>query len=213
MMDKAMRRIEADNALLECGAAIKAFGGAAECGDSYVVAAFPQGMLVAAVDGLGHGPEASLAAQLATAALLRHAGAPMPDLIARCHEALKGTRGAALSVACFRADAGAGAMEWIGIGNVDGVLLQAGPDGRETKASLIQRGGVVGYRLPPLRVSQLAVFPEDMLVFATDGIASDFYLDARRSEPPQVLAERLLACHGKESDDALVLVARYRGLP
>jgi phosphoserine phosphatase RsbX len=48
-------------------------------------------------------------------------------------------------------------------------------------------------------------------VLATDGIRSRFAdaIDAR--EPPRRIAARVLAEHARDSDDALVLVARYTG--
>ncbi|TDR73888.1 SpoIIE family protein phosphatase [Paludibacterium purpuratum] len=195
--------------VLDCGVAFSALDGAADCGDHYLLAPFTQGMLIAAVDGLGHGPEASLAAQIAVATLARHAGSPLAAQIAYCHEALRKTRGVAMSAANL--DTQAGLLEWIGVGNVDGVVLRAR---KETgSASLLPRGGVVGYRLPPLRVCRLEVFPGDVLIFTTDGVASSFQQDLSRDEAAQTLADRILARHGKQTDDALVLVTRYRGAP
>jgi phosphoserine phosphatase RsbX len=51
----------------------------------------------------------------------------------------------------------------------------------------------------------------DTLVFATDGISGDFLADVSAREEPQRLADQILARHGKGTDDALVLVARYLG--
>jgi phosphoserine phosphatase RsbX len=50
-----------------------------------------------------------------------------------------------------------------------------------------------------------------MVVLATDGIGTDFADRLTAGEPSQELADRILAQYGKESDDALVLVARYLG--
>ncbi|MEN8132970.1 MAG: hypothetical protein ABFS45_22890, partial [Pseudomonadota bacterium] len=86
--------------------------------------------------------------------------------------------------------------------------------GRET---LLLRGGVVGYQLPPLRASQLSITPGDTLVFATDGIRNGFTQGLSSSgpiflqDPLQQIADRTLTLFGKATDDALVLVARYRG--
>jgi len=55
--------------------------------------------------------------------------------------------------------------------------------------------------------------PGDTLIFATDGIRSDFLnelLSPRDS--PRTLADRVLAGWGRQTDDSLVLVARYLGL-
>ena len=49
----------------------------------------------------------------------------------------------------------------------------------------------------------------DTLIFVTDGIRSGFAKGLSTSDPPQLMADRILAEHSKGSDDALVLVARY----
>jgi hypothetical protein len=50
----------------------------------------------------------------------------------------------------------------------------------------------------------------DTLIFVTDGIRSGFARGLSTGDPPQLMANRILAEYGKGSDDALVLVARYR---
>jgi len=71
------------------------------------------------------------------------------------------------------------------------------------------RGGVVGVRLPSLQAAVLPATAGDTLIFATDGISVDFTRRLARNYPPQTAAESILAQHGKATDDALVLVARY----
>jgi hypothetical protein len=70
---------------------------------------------------------------------------------------------------------------------------------------------VVGYQLPPLVEAVVAVGPGDILLFATDGVRTDFIAAARAGEAPQRQAERLLQAYGRESDDALVLAAQILG--
>jgi phosphoserine phosphatase RsbX len=48
-------------------------------------------------------------------------------------------------------------------------------------------------------------------VLATDGLRAGFGEDVAPSHDPQQTATLLLERHGKKSDDALVLVARYLG--
>src|SRR2546427_6905214 len=60
-------------ALIEWGVASLALPGEAESGDRHLVKPVGTGVLVAVVDGLGHGAEAAAAAQAAVAALERHA--------------------------------------------------------------------------------------------------------------------------------------------
>ena len=196
-------------ALIEWGVATLTLPGERESGDLHLVKPVRAGVLVSVVDGLGHGAEAAAAARAAVAALSRHAQESVLPLLQRCHQALAGTRGAVVSVALFdRAD---GSMTWLGVGNVEGVLLYADAGGRRGRERLVTRGGIVGSELPPLRAEVLAVAPGDTLVLATDGIQSGFADDLAVDAPPQQLADQILARSGKSTDDALVLVARYVG--
>jgi hypothetical protein len=195
--------------LLDWGVASQPLAGQAVCGDQHLVQAFPGGVLVAAVDGLGHGEEAARVAQLAIATLQAHADETVLSLLERCHGALRQTRGATVTMASFNGvDA---TMTWIGVGSVDAVLLRAGPTAVPAREDVLLYAGVVGSLLPAAQGFVLPVARGDTLVMATDGIRSGFTDGARLTEAPQAMAERLLAQHVKGTDDALVLVARYRG--
>jgi serine phosphatase RsbU (regulator of sigma subunit) len=201
----------ASQPVLELGVSARAFAGNPVSGDQYLVARFPEGLLVAVVDGLGHGPEAYSAAKAATTSLAQCAGQPLPDMLGSCHEALKKTRGAALSLGLFHTDRAA--LSWLGVGNVEAWLIRAdgGLATGTAVESLLLRAGVVGYRLPPLRMSTLPLFAGDTLILATDGIKG---LQPRTLAPqaePQELAQSILSQHGKNNDDALVVVVRYQG--
>ncbi|HEY1086237.1 MAG TPA: SpoIIE family protein phosphatase, partial [Archangium sp.] len=174
---------------------------------------FPGGALLAVVDGLGHGPSAELAARTAVDALRAAPRRSVEELVHACHEGLKRTRGAVMSLASF--DVARSTMTWVGVGNVEGVLLRR--DGIEVQRErLFVRGGIVGQALPTLRPGTVAVSRDDVIVFATDGLDSSF-IDARlaqevlRGEEVELMARRLLEQHARERDDALVLVGRYRG--
>jgi phosphoserine phosphatase RsbX len=175
----------------------------------HVVEPFAAGMLLGALDGLGHGDEAAFAARAAVDLLRPHAGDGVISLVRRCHQGLLDTRGVAMSLASF--DAREGSLAWLGVGNVEGVLVRADPDADRPRESLVLRGGVVGYRLPALRAEVLSVAPGDVLVFATDGVDKAFASEATAAEEPQLLADRILGRWGKATDDALVLVARFEG--
>jgi phosphoserine phosphatase RsbX len=183
--------------------------GGGESGDLHAVVPFPGGALVAVIDGLGHGPEAAVASRAAVPVFEARPSDPVTTLLQAAHEALRKTRGAVMSLASF--DARAGTMEWVGIGNVDGVLLRARPTAAERNEGLTQRGGVVGYQMPSLRASTIRVTPGDTLILATDGISSSFSGQVQLPAEPRDLASGILERHGKATDDALVLVVRYVG--
>ena len=116
-----------------------------------------------------------------------------------------------MSVAFFgRADR---SMTWLGVGNVEGLLLPGEGAGRGGRArgSLVTRGGIVGSELPRLQPHTLPVKEGDLLIFATDGIRDGFADGSPSDATPQQLADQILARYGKGTDDALVLVARYHG--
>jgi serine phosphatase RsbU (regulator of sigma subunit) len=192
---------------IEWGVASRALPGQPTSGDLNVVKSFSDGLLVAALDGLGHGEEAATAAAVAAATLEMHAGEPLMTLVQRCHEALRATRGVAMSVASFNVSRGL--VTWLGVGNVEGVLLRRSFTRSVAEVPLLLRAGVVGFQLPSLDVEVVPVSVGDTLIFATDGIHSDFAHGLARNYPPQKAAEKILARHAKATDDALVLVARY----
>ena len=195
--------------LVEFAVASRTIEGESECGDDYAVQPYDNGVLVAVVDGLGHGPEAAVAARIALETLTRYAHEPVVLLVTRCHGALRKTRGVVLSLASFNARRNT--MVWLGVGNVEGVLLRANPQGKRPRETLISVGGVVGFQLPSLRAISVPVYPGDTLVFATDGIRAEFLYNMAIG-PPQSMAGRICDRFSRDTDDALVLVACYKGL-
>jgi negative regulator of sigma-B (phosphoserine phosphatase) len=212
-----MEEVTDDTHLIDWAVATRALTGQSVSGDQYIVHPFPSGVLVAVVDGLGHGEEAITAANLAIAALQEHAHESVVLLLQGCHERLKGTRGVVMSLASFSAQDSS--LTWVGVGDVEGVFLRTAPSARPARESIPLRGGVLGYQLPPLRATSVSVARGDLLIFATDGIRSSFVQEPLLNNPltrqtadgPQQLANHLLVQYAKETDDALVLVARYRG--
>ena len=179
-------------------------------GDAGLVRFFPPaGALLAVMDGLGHGPEAADAARRAREVLETCAPSSVIDLTRRCHQMLAGSRGVCLSLATFNAQDHT--MTWMGVGNVEAVLVRAHDAERE---HMLLRSGVVGLTLPRLQATMMPIHAGDMLVMYTDGIRMPYGdpLPAPDS-PPGVMAQALLRRYlsSKPADDALVIVARYTG--
>lgn len=195
--------------LLECGVASRPVPGEELCGDAHVIKSFPGGVLVGVVDGLGHGRQASAVAARAVATLEENAHEPVDSLMDRCHDTLHATRGAAMTIASLRFTDST--LSWLGVGNVEGVVIRGSNDRGGRRARVTLAGGVVGYRLPPPRIRSLEVGHGDVLILATDGI-DEAFADLPLPEcPAQQAAERILERFARDSDDALVLFARYAG--
>ena len=84
---------------IEWGLATRRRRGEAVNGDLGVVAVLPEGLLVAAIDGLGHGGEAARAAREAGEVVRERASEDLVPLVERCHDALRNTRGAVIGLA------------------------------------------------------------------------------------------------------------------
>jgi phosphoserine phosphatase RsbX len=196
---------------LEYGVAKFILPGQGESGDHYLVSCKKNGILLAVVDGVGHGEEAAMAAKVAIGVLEAAPRKPVISLVQECHEKLRSMRGVVLSLASI--DPVHGMMTWLGIGNVQGVLMRAGPERGQVQDELLLRAGLVGSQLPPLQAAVLPVGRGDTLVFATDGIRGDFSAGLSSLESPQRAADGILKRHRLGNDDALALVVRFTQVP
>lgn len=178
-------------------------------GDRACIGHSDAGVLVGVVDGLGHGADAGEAAERAAVVLEDPVtGMRVAEAMQRCHAGLRGTRGAVIAVAAF--PAGDTHMEWLAVGNIEGVLVRgrSGPPGREM---IVQRPGIVGHHMPRLRSATLPVRSGDTLVFATDGVRREVAQAVSRRGPARLEggAADLMEEFATGNDDALLLTARY----
>jgi len=171
-------------------------------GDLQVVELFPEGALLAVIDGLGHGPEAALASRRAADVMRAEPASDPVEIVRRCHTALRATRGAALLVLSlsFR-DA---LVAWAGVGNIEGWHMR--PTGRE---ALLSRPGVVGYQITAPRLQSAPLTSGDLFILASDGISVRFSESLARAGRPEDVAEAIFTNYAGVTDDALVLAARY----
>ena len=167
--------------------------------------------LFGVADGLGHGTAAETAALRAEQEVNRNRNEPLDVLLQRCHRGLTDTRGAAITL--VRIDFETDTLSWIGIGNVTADVVSKSAAGIQIRASALLSGGIVGYRIPhALATHQVSINPGDLLVIATDGILEDHVRGIDFATPAMAIAEHILDAYSRESDDALVLTARHRGV-
>lgn len=195
-------------ALLEYGVASVTAPGQNESGDRHLVKSIPGGALLAVVDGAGHGPEAAAAAHTAIDVVEAHAADDPVLLVRRCHEQLKTTRGAAMSLAVIKCVENT--LTWLGIGNIQGLLVHCSSSSRPACHDMLVRSGIVGYRLPALQAMVSPILPGDLIILATDGIRPGFG-PCFSEDQPRAIAEYITSRCRTGRDDGLVLVARYQG--
>jgi phosphoserine phosphatase RsbX len=193
---------------LEWGVASHAQAHQTECGDAFTIEPTGAGFLVAVIDGLGHGRDAARASQRAVDSIHDSGHGSLQDVMRACHHALVRTRGAAISLALV--DLSEQRLDWLGVGNVEGVVLNpvANQAASWRSETLVVRGGVVGYDLPPLQTAHVPFGLGAVLVFATDGINLGFSGEIRAGRSPQQNADQIMAAYDRGTDDALVLVVQ-----
>jgi negative regulator of sigma-B (phosphoserine phosphatase) len=197
---------------IEWAATWRPLPGQTVCGDrSIAVDVNGTAALIGVLDGLGHGELAAEAADCGVQILGDARGEPLDALVQNCHRGLSDTRGVAMTL--VHIDFEKDALSWVGIGNVAADLVAKHPAGVEVRSSVRLAGGIVGYRVPEVVVSQdFPIRPGDLLVIASDGIDENHLDDIDFAAPALTIAEQILDSHAKDNDDALVLTARHRGV-
>jgi len=183
----------------------RACAGETTMGDDALFARDDGGLLCAVADGLGHGPLASAASGRAMEVVRASTSRSPAELIRRCWQELGATRGSVMAIEHI--DDGARALAHAGLGNVMCHLYLG-----RTTVRLPSTPGVVGARGPRPRLQDdvAPLHGRYVLVMFTDGISSRVDLSNEAEllrQPPIVIAQRLLNEHGRDHDDALVLVA------
>lgn len=169
-------------------------------GDRVVVRTAEGITLMAVIDGLGHGPGAAEAANLAGDFL--SAARPTTGALALLeglHRALTTSRGAVGAVCLFDGRS----VEYGGVGNVE---LRA----HGLSLAQWQVPGILGQRAPRVRSSRSALKPGDRLLLFSDGISERFSLTELRNLSLSAACDAILDRFARPIDDASVLLAEVQ---
>lgn len=194
---------------LDWAVASRTMPGEVSSGDISVVERVRDGAVLAVIDGLGHGVEAAKAAAAAETKVRECAGEPLPVILDHCHQALRGTRGAVMTLVHINEHNDT--LTWLGVGNVEGRMWSAVPGDTLVRQAPPLRGGVVGHHMPKVHSSTLPLTRGDLIVLSTDGIKNHFHEEFRLGGTVKQIADHIVTDYWAEMDDALVLAARYLG--
>jgi anti-sigma regulatory factor (Ser/Thr protein kinase) len=176
------------------------------CGDCWNLADAGAVLTLAVADGLGHGPDAAQAAVPAAALVSSRPGLMPATLLELAHQALRGTRGAAVSFA--RLDTVSGELTYAGVGNIAACVVD-----HQTRRHLMSHNGIVGSNLRKVQEFTHPWGRETLLVLHSDGIATRWDLAAYPGlcmRHPAVIAGVLFRDFARQRDDATLLVLRQR---
>jgi hypothetical protein len=169
-------------------------------GDAVVARVGPSSSLFAVIDALGHGPVAEAVAKKAMAVLESVAlDRGVVEPLEAVHEALRGTRGAALTLGIHRH--GTRTIECAGVGNVSA-------RGLVRSIAFAPTPGVLGSKLGKPRSVTLDMRAGDALLVVSDGIPRRAIPGSLAAMSPERLCEDLMA-QSHSHDDATVLLVHW----
>lgn len=173
------------------------------CGDVWRIRDANGDIAVMVADGLGHGQAAADAAERAAAVFDANDFDSPKIFCERAHQALTGTRGAALAMAHV---ASSGAIRYAGAGNIAGALIHNGKS-----RGLASQNGTAGVAVRRLLQFDYEWPAGGLLVMHSDGLTSRWSLDAYpgiTSRDPAMIAGVLHRDCTRGRDDATVVVVK-----
>jgi anti-sigma regulatory factor (Ser/Thr protein kinase) len=201
------------------------YPGESVCGDAWGVEADRDGLTITLADGLGHGPDAHVAAAAAVDVARRRAGRSPATLMELAHGALRPTRGAAVAMA--RLDLARSQLVFTGTGNIAASIFNTGKPalvgsgaslGSSTAAEaarntwqLTSRNGIVGHTMRDSQEFEVAWTRDALLILHSDGIGTRWDLAAYPGlhlQPAVMIAAVLYRDFSRRRDDATVVVVK-----
>lgn len=177
-----------------------------ECGDDWHLEQVGSRAVLLVVDGLGHGPQAAVAAAEAVRSFESSWRDGTEAVLERVHGALRATRGAAGSIADLDLDARE--VRFAGMGNVTGFV--AWPGG--SRGMLGQNGTLGGHaQARRFRETPYPWMPGASLIMYTDGLTSHVNVNGYPGllgHHPTLVAGVLYRDYNRGRDDATVVVVR-----
>lgn len=160
-------------------------------------------MLVAVVDGLGHGPGAHEASAAFLDYVEHNRDMPVDQLMMAAHKSISSTRGAA--AALIRLDFETARLYFCGVGNIHFHSVA-----ENAPMCPVSAPGIVGHRLRKVIAYDYNMPSEGFFAVCSDGISSRMHLEELSSDDPQAIADAVLEHHGKSHDDATCVVVSYQ---
>ena len=182
------------------GAVCVAMPGEIDCGDAWHLVSNGSETAVIVVDGLGHGTFAAEAAQAGVAAFASSPFVPPQQVMALVSTAMARTRGGAAASALLRGRE----VSYAGIGNIGGTLAS-----REKSQGLVSHSGTLGMAGRKPQEFGYTREPGTLLILHSDGVSARWNLRERPAlftHHPAIVAAVLYRDHGRERDDATVVV-------
>jgi anti-sigma regulatory factor (Ser/Thr protein kinase) len=175
------------------------------CGDGFFYAITPDYIKLFLGDGLGHGPEASLAVQTAGKIFLSHDGNDPVDMLREINSGVKKTRGLVGTVAIF--DLAEKVWQICGVGNISTKIVSP-----SNVRNLLPYNGIIGLNVPKTLNTQAISYEKgQQIIMCSDGLKSKWdtvLYPAIQRYDVSVLAAALVKDFARNTDDMSVVVCK-----
>lgn len=191
---------------MELGVVCQPKPGEQQCGDDWAFVWQQNRSMLLVADGLGHGPDAHKAAQVAVDVVQRQAARDPASVMDDIHAGSRATRGAAVSICAIEYETGV--CRFAGIGNVSCAVVSG-----ERSRSFASHPGIVGHSVRKIQEFSAPWPAGALLVMHSDGLATQWNLGAYaglQTRHPGLIAAVLYRDFVRGRDDVTVVVARDR---
>jgi anti-sigma regulatory factor (Ser/Thr protein kinase) len=203
---RVINRGAAADQYFEIGAICCPVKGEEECGDSWAVFPNQRGIRAIVADGLGHGPLAAEASEVAIRIVRESPELGLIDLIGRASDAMKATRGAALAVVDI--DRFSETVRFAGVGNISAAIVDQGK-----MRQMVSHNGTAGIQLRRVQEFTYPWTASALLLMHSDGLFTRWSLDtypALAVQHPSIVGGILFRDFARGRDDVTVLTLRNK---
>ena len=199
-----MDRIKREIYPLDFGGASRPFPGLNINGDAFIIKRWGENVLISIIDGLGHGPMANHASNVALQYIQKNYDQPINQIIRGLHVVCKHTRGVVAALARFNLQNRD--ISFCGVGNIEARIF-----GNQMMNSFISRRGIIGRTIPTINVIKHPWEPGFILVLFSDGIKSrwgwkDFSHLSKKSA--RFISFQMLESLARDNDDATIVIVK-----
>lgn len=180
--------------------------GETECGDGWEYFHDSHGLRVIVADGLGHGLLAHQASQEALRVFAETKQESLTVRMSQIHNALRSTRGAAVSMADI--DFAEKKLDFIGIGNVRCVVLE-----QSKMRTMVCQSGTAGLQIRQAKVFSNSWEKDNLLILHSDGLTTRWDLNIYpgiTARHPSIIAAILYRDFNRGNDDVTILVGGFQ---
>jgi len=190
--------------LLEYGAVTVPYFGGEFNGDAWVIKEFGRKVLLAVIDGLGHGEAAYTVTRQAVNFIELNYQRPLLEIISNSHKILSRTRGVVLGLVLLDLDKSK--FFCAGVGNIAIEVVGIAP------FKFFSKAGIVGHTCKDPRVMEFPHHRDDIIFLYSDGLSSGFAPKniSLGQQSLQHTAEQIIREYGQDHDDSTIVMAKER---